>query len=170
MVGIPGSGKSTAMAGALDLLDWHMLAAQKEPVPHLLYDSGAAQLGSARVEMGGTDSLSMSIGPKACAWVRSKPVPLLLGEGDRLAYDGFIGACHEVGPLDLVWIDVPFAVARARALARADKAQNWTWVKGRFAKVENLVSRHFHHRIDGNRLPSTVASELAAIIGHDGGA
>jgi hypothetical protein len=167
IVGCPGSGKSTAMAGALDLLDWHLLVAQKEPVPHLLYDSGAAQLGSARVEMGGTDSLSMSIGPKAIDWVRTQPVPLLLGEGDRLAYDGFLNACHSVGPVELVWIDVPFMVARNRALARNDKAQNWTWVKGRFAKVENLVSRHHHIRIDGNQLPSVVASELAVIIGRD---
>lgn len=156
------------MAGALDLLDWHMLGAEREPIPHLLYDSGAAQLGSARVEMGGTDSLSMSIGPKAIAWVGTEPVPLLLGEGDRLAYDKFLGACQKVGPLDLVWIDVPLALARARALARTDKAQNRTWVEGRFTKVQNVVSRHFHHRIDGTRLPSTVAAELAAIIGHDG--
>jgi len=153
------------MAGALDLLDWHMLGAEKEPVPHLLYDSGAAQLGTARVEMPGTDSLSMSIGPKAAAWARSEPVPLLLGEGDRLAYNGFLNACQDVGPLDLVWIDVPFSVARARALARTEKAQNATWVKGRFVKVENLVARHRHLRIDGNQFPSGVASELAAIIG-----
>jgi gluconate kinase len=107
----------------------------------------------------------MSIGPKAIDWVLTEPVPVLLGEGDRLAYDRFLHACARVGEIDLVWIDVPLTVARGRALARADKAQNWTWVKGRFAKVENLVARHRHIRIDGNQLPSAVASELASIIG-----
>jgi hypothetical protein len=165
IVGIPASGKTTALGAAIEVLGWKSLGTLPEPVPHIVYDNLAMQLGTDRAEMGGTDGLSMSIGPKAIEWVRSRPTDLLLVEGDRLAYDDFLDAAAEAGTLELIWLDVSPDVARARAVARNPKAQNLTWVKGRIRKVDNLVARRPHRRLNASASPEQVAAELARLVG-----
>lgn len=166
LVGIPGSGKSTALRAATELLGWKALLFTRDPVPHITYDNLAMQLGRNRADMSGTDALSMSVGPSAVQWVCSRPTDMLIAEGDRLAYDKFLDACVEAGELELVWLDVSPSVARARALARNDVEQNATWVKGRIRKVDNLVARRPHTRVDASATPEVVAAEVARILRH----
>jgi hypothetical protein len=164
IIGMPAAGKTTALAAATELLGWRVAAHYRHPVPHVVYDNLAKQLGRVRPEMGGTDALSMSIGPKAIEWVLSRPTDLLLAEGDRLAYDAFLDAAASVGTLELVWLDVAPDLARARALARNEKAQNLTWVKGRIRKVDNLIARRPHHRINASAPPDQVAEQVARVL------
>lgn len=165
VIGVPAAGKSTALARACELLGWRPIVQMSEPVPHVVYsEADVVQIGRERALMGGTDALSMSIGPKAIDFVLTRPAELLIGEGDRLAYDGFLDACQSVGHLELVLLDLPLTVARERAIARTPKVQNATWVRGRVTKLDNLVARRAHRRIDASRPPEQVAADLASLL------
>jgi hypothetical protein len=168
LVGAPGSGKSTALAGALARWGVEPTGVER-PVPHLDYGAGRLQLGRARPGgFAGTDALAMNIQPRAVEWVRSSPATLLLAEGDRLANRGFLDACAEVGPVDLVWLDVSPAVARRRALERAErlgvKPQTEAWWRGRVTKVNRLVGGYRHLRIDGDGPLAQVVDQLFDIV------
>lgn len=164
LVGIPGSGKTTALRNATELLGWVPGPERDEPVPHVTYDSGAVQLGRNRAEMGGTDALSMSIGPAAIDFVLSEPADLLIAEGDRLAYSAFLDAAESVGTLDLVYLDAPPYVARQRSIGRNTTPQNVAWVKGRITKIDNLVARRAHIRLNASAPAHEVAAEVARLL------
>lgn len=143
IVGEPGAGKSTLMraltAGVARLR-------RAKPFAHDLLvneETGrpvGIEIGAAHPTFPGTDRLSMSVQPRAIEWVQGEPTPLLLGEGDRLATRGFLGALAGCSTqLSVVWLDVPEEVAAARRAARGTK-QSETWVIGRRTKVARLVA------------------------------
>lgn len=164
VVGIPGAGKTTAVAGALEILEWRVEKVRDVPLPYTRYTNGAIQLGKERGTMSGTDALSMSISPTACQYVRTVPTELLLAEGDRLAHAKFFEACLSVGELDIVFLDVSPSLAHSRTVFRGG-AQNAQWVRGRITKIDNLIARYPHYRIDASKSPEKVAAALADRIG-----
>lgn len=175
LVGVPGCGKSTAVRLALDRLgiqpEHHLT-----PVPHLRFGD-VWHLGGLREPFGGTDTLSMSIQPKAIAWLYqlADPVPpyaptprILLGEGDRLANNAFLNTCSLVGRLTLIHLDLPLPQARARATARAEALgltpQNDSWWKGRATKVANLTNSRRTHHWDATQTPDQIADNLNRLL------
>lgn len=172
IVGIPGAGKSTALAGAIELLGWQETEVRETPVPHIRYldpaGRTAVQIGRVRSEFGGTDALPLNVSPQACAFVASAPAPLVVAEGDRLAHRSFLDAARTVGPIQLVWLDLPPVVARERSLARAAELdrlpQSVSWVKGRVTKIDNLVACYPHHRVDATAPAPYVAAMVASYL------
>jgi len=175
VVGYPGSGKSTLVGNTLTALGAMSAVQVDAPVPHLRYNGIRGvptrmwEIGRRRDSFSGTDALAMNIQPKAVAWVSGlndgDAVSVLFGEGDRLANLGFLTACPE---LILVHLDVPVAVAQARAAQRAAhlgrSPQNDSWWKGRVTKTKNLISMiegvREVVRIDGMTDPVTASEQL----------
>lgn len=161
LVGFPGVGKSTALAGATS--DWHLQEQRTQPFAHRVYTEGIV-LGRDRPHFPGTDTLSMSVNPKACDFVESH-TELIVGEGDRLANRAFFRACHD---LTLVYLDASLSVASTRAVHRAAllgiPAQRRAWWQGRVTKVHNLLEQFPHRTIDACQPPEAVAEELRDII------
>lgn len=169
LIGAPGSGKSTALKRALEIRRWGDPVQKLEPIPHLDYGAGLIQLGRVReTGFSGTDALGMAINPRAIEFLESRPANIVLGEGDRLANAGFLGAADRTGVLTLIWLDVPPEVARQRARERAlrlgTKEQTESWWKGRYTKTARLAGGWPHIRLDGTRDPETVASDLADLL------
>lgn len=182
VVGLPGAGKTTVVDLALKLLDLTPVVEHIVPVPHVRHGT-LWHLGRHRFPFGGTDTLSMSISPKAIQWVTKlashndglggpdccgicPAVPsVLLGEGDRLAHKAFFAACPA---LTVVWLDTPFVVAmdqaKLRARAQGVDPQDASWWKGRATKVRNLVISRPVTRLDGTRPAAESAADLAALL------
>lgn len=167
LVGIPGSGKSTTLAGALRLITGEP-EQQEQPVPHMLFPNGMIELGRRRVAFSGTDALALNINPRACDWIAQTPAPVILGEGDRLANERFFRTATEHGTLVLVHLDTPLPEARSRRAARADALgqpdQEEAWWKGRCTKVRRLCTIWPHVTLNGSRPPDRLATDLAAIL------
>lgn len=165
LVGVPGSGKTTALDAAVDLLAIDPPEVVREPVPHVRYGP-LWYLGVRREAFGGTDALSMSISPKAVAWLPEVDARVLVGEGDRLATPKFLLAAPQ---RTVIWLDTPVKLCRERAAARAAALgrpeQEMSWWKGRVTKVTNLVARVPHVRIDGDQHPLAIRNDVAEIIG-----
>lgn len=157
LIGVPGSGKTTITREALRLTKRPPVIPTDFTVPHERFGD-IWHLGQRRAPFGGTDALSMSIQPKAVAWIHhlaalpddGRRPRVLLAEGDRLANLKFFNSIpHEVS-LCIIHLDLPLQEAKDRARRRADewgfKVQNATWWKGRATKVYNLAySRPVNH-------------------------
>jgi hypothetical protein len=166
VVGVPGAGKTTALAEARQLRGWTLVADEKLPLRHQLWATPGGQwvhqLGWNRPDgLSGTDTLSFSVQPVIAAWLASVDAPAkLVGEGDRLATDGFFQAAADAGDLRLLWIDTPEVVARERVTGRGS-VQSLAWWRGRATKVARLVERWPAERIDGCQAPERVAARVA---------
>lgn len=154
LVGQPGAGKSRLLRGLTENLRATPAA---RPFAHVVYhdDDGpaAAQLGGAHETFPGTDRLSMSVQPVAEEWVRRRPYPVLVGEGDRLATAGFLDAlAGAADELTVVHLDVPDEVAEERRAGRGTE-QRASWVAGRRTKVRRLLDGREHVTLDGTLPP-----------------
>jgi hypothetical protein len=158
LIGEPGSGKTTLMAELVGRLEWKQEA---EPIPHIWYGDGVAcQIGVRREGFAGTDGLSMSIQPKAVAWILNRPATLVLAEGDRLANDGFFKAAKRAGyALWLVYLNLPPELAVERRAARGS-TQNATWLAGRVTKVKRLAERWYHLTLPAEEPPEALVDRL----------
>jgi ribose 1,5-bisphosphokinase PhnN len=142
VVGPPGSGKSTLMAGLTAGLIRVPTTDARLPRDEL-YSNGlrvGVELGRQRGDFSGTDALAMNIHPLACAWVAATTVPLIFGEGQRLGTRGFLSAAAGAGRLvDLIHLDPPAEVCAARRAARGSRQQE-TWVRGATTRATRLAS------------------------------
>lgn len=174
VIGYPGSGKSTAVAGVLDVLGAGVGLAVEKPVPHLRYKADGRsvwEMGRRREAFSGTDALAMSIQPVAVRWVQALVDPgasapdVLIGEGDRLATRGFLDACPG---LTLVRLSVPLEVVTERATARAlmlgRSAQDPSWFRGRVTKVDRVAAHYDSIEIDATASAAQVAMKLAEVV------
>ena len=167
LCGPPGAGKSTLMAALTAGIDRHPTA---EPVPHDCLAGGlAAELGVRR-EGGfpGTDGLSMSIQPKAIAWIAGKPYPLILGEGQRLANKGFLYAAMGAGyTVTLVHLDAAQAVLDGRCAARGSR-QSPAWRRGAATRARKLADAMELDaeviRLDAVGFPDQLAAHLTKVV------
>jgi shikimate kinase len=169
IIGAPGSGKSTAVKRALELVYWGQPTQRLEPIPHVDYGAGCIQLGKVRdTGFSGTDALGMGINPRAIEFIKSRPAAVIIGEGDRLANAAFLTAADQAGVLTLVWLDVAPEVARERAQQRAlllgTKEQTESWWKGRYTKTARLAGGWPHIRIDATQPAEHVAQDLADLL------
>jgi len=170
VVGVPGSGKSTLLRALLP----PPAGFRPRPVPHLLYATrdgtriAGAQIGADHPRFPGTDRLSMAIQPQAIEWLQTAPVPVLVGEGDRLSTESFLRALvASTTQAHVVWLDTPPEVAAERR-AKRGSAQSEQWLRGRETKVRRLVDRLAEHviRLDGSLpLETLVRTTLAAVPG-----
>ncbi len=172
VIGIPGSGKSTAVRLALAGRD---PGVKPEPVPHVCwYDGDEEEPGIVTVErlrhgFSGTDSLAMSIQPAAINWLARSPYARVLAEGDRLGNAKFFDAMGFAGvDLCIAWLDTPLDVAAERRAERGS-SQNEAWVKGRVTKVLNLARSRPTHRLDGTQSPAALARQLLDLLSRPSG-
>lgn len=174
LVGEPGAGKTTLMRAVT--ADRERIAAAAAPVcAHMILrpppagsvDGMPAQmieLGRDRDTFGGTDALSMSIQPKAVAFMADAD-GLVLAEGDRLANDRFLTACEDGGwAVRVVALATPPRLAAARRKERDGGHQDPTWVTGRRTKAQRLAGRWGATVLDGTRPVADLADELRRII------
>lgn len=159
MIGIPGSGKSTLMARALEGVP--VIGQASKPFAHVVY-SGGCQLGRLRKEFSGTDALSMSVQPTVVEWLeKSCPYSIVVAEGDRLGNASFFLRVRQMTDwqLTLVYLDTPLEVAQQRCKGRGS-AQDPTWWRGRVTKVSNLVLAFPIVRLDGMLALEKLADQM----------
>lgn len=176
VIGPPGVGKTTAMAGAT--AHWRAVPAvhgtvkRSIPVTLLIDPAGeihAIEMGTRRPRFGGTDALSMSIGPVAVGWISNGPHDLVLAEGQRLATKPFMTAARGAGyAITLVQLWATDDEIDARCASRGSN-QNASWRKGAVSRVHNLRTWFLDAggtvvSIDAGAPPGFVADELSAVI------
>ena len=151
VVGYPGSGKTTAVRGALHEVNGEKpIRVERKPFAHTIYPSGLVELGCEKDIYGGTDALPLNVQPKVVKWMKDVDIPVIVAEGDRLDNRKFFNeACgyNETFPDELqcddrylcfVHIKCPELTARTRAWERGSRF-NESWLKGRISKVDSLV-------------------------------
>jgi hypothetical protein len=160
LCGPPAAGKSSLMA-ALTAGCYRLPRAEpgKPEIPYeLLIDpisGGPAglELGRRRESFSGTDAMAMNVAPAVCRWLAtSLPGPLILAEGDRLGYPGFLDAASGAGyAVTLVHVTAdPADLEGRRRVHRA--RQNETWARGRATKAANLAAHAQAQRYEVVRL------------------
>ena len=173
LIGVPGAGKSTALASAIEQLDWGNPEPRSKPFAHSHYETGdAVVLGRHDAPFPGTDTLSLGVNPRAIDFLHSTGASLIVGEGDRLANAKFLRAAADAGGVLLVLLDLPPARAYERMLDRADRLgvapQKEPWWNGRYTKTQNLrrlVHPELRHiTVDALRPPGEVADDVATIL------
>lgn len=167
VIGEPGIGKTTLVAQLTGERPWEVHAG---PIPHQRRGP-VAMPGKPRAAFGGTDTLGMSIARKAEAWVMGLPAPVILGEGDRLAYGRFFDVAASAGyRVHLLYLyGAPGLAAQRRARRQATlgtKPQNETWVKGRASKAARLAAEFGAVRVEARPglLVSVVGSEFPWLV------
>ena len=166
IIGEPGVGKSELVEQLTKRLPVEEL---REPVPHRVYSAGSlapvTELGVRRVEFSGTDALSMSIQPKAIAWLVDEQPRHLIAEGDRLANDAFFHALIEHGyELDIVLLFGPGVAARRRH--ERGSHQDTKWLEGRRSKVMRLAQGWRAHVqvLDARDEPAVLALKVESPV------
>ena len=152
VVGYPGSGKTTAVRGALGSIEVGLDGRRKEvvrkPFAHTIHPCGLVELGCEKDIYGGTDALPLNVQPIVAKWMKDVDIPVIVGEGDRLANRKFFDEACEYNKelqeclsryLCFVHIKCPELTARKRAWERGSRF-NESWLKGRISKVDGLVS------------------------------
>lgn len=165
LIGEPGAGKSSVMRALTDV--WSFRTRHDKPFAHVRYRDEdnrtvAAQLGAEDRKFPGTDRLSMSVQPRAIEWLQGAPAPVVLGEGDRLASQGFFEALEATTDAwALFAIEVPEDLAAERRGERGSE-QSEAWLKGRRTKLANL-RKQWAHRIcyvDNQGTPNEAAEQI----------
>lgn len=168
LAGPPGCGKSSAMAQLTS-----RCGRDRQPGPpahEALQRAGqvvAAEVGVRRELFPGTDTLAMNIHPAACDWITTRPYPLILAEGARLATTGFLHAARGAGyQILLVHLTAPEDVLQARRQKRGTQ-QNPAWVRGATTRARRVAERMTLdadvHYLDTTGPPGGVATQIAAL-------
>ena len=166
VIGLPGAGKSTAVESVLKGTGYRELA-EKNTVPHCVYDDGVIMLGKWREKFPGTDAIGFSMQPKVEEWMREIIIKMdnctMIAEGDRFTNRKFIEACEKVGWIvDIVHITVTVDVAKQRSEHQyTDKR-----FKSLTTKIANLADK-VKYIIDGSLAIGTVAKKLMDILKND---
>jgi hypothetical protein len=170
LVGQPGTGKSTLMAR---LTEPYYRQSYTDPVARdvLLTGEGelvGAELGVRRDAFSGTDALPSAVIDKAVPWIATRPYPLILAEGARLANKRFLYAGLDAGyAVTLVLLDHDDAETWRKLRAKQiGRTQNPAWVKGRLSASRNLADA-FEHAPGGTVIrgaPDDVFEGLRSVI------
>jgi hypothetical protein len=157
VIGIPGSGKSTALRGALDGLT---PTVRSRPFARVDYELGAVtMLGRWRRTAPGTDALGMHVQPIVLRWLERQAELAVVAEGDRLGNRSFLLAVAAAGiELTVVLLDTPPELAARRRSSRGSR-QDPAWIASRLTKVARLADL-VDVRLDGTMSPSALATSL----------
>lgn len=154
LIGAPGAGKSTLMARLTAGFDRVAIGTDEAPVAHdQLFrtvpggvDDGTvelvgAELGVRRDLFAGTDALPSSVIDKAVPWIATRPYPLILAEGARLANKRFITAAADAGYAVTIAMLNHGAITEWRGARAVEigREQNPAWVKGATTKANKLA-------------------------------
>lgn len=174
LIGAPGSGKSSLMAGLTRRCWRRPLDEDGVARDQLLIDGRliGVEVGRLREAFSGTDALGMAVHPKAVLWISALARDaLVLAEGQRLATLKFLHAATTGDYLvDLVWLDTPPDVCAARRAARGSK-QTDSWVKGATTRVGRLAAQAEHlagvevTRVESASNACDLADDLADHLG-----
>jgi len=147
IIGEPGSGKSSLLAALL-----HGQGIEHDKPFAFIQFLGGIELGARREKFSGTDALPMNVQPTVLEWMKIVPdETILIGEGDRLANDGFFLSAKEMGyDLMLYHLWVPPDIGETRRKARGS-GQNKSWIAGRVTKVKNLAKKWSPETLDGRK-------------------
>lgn len=150
LVGEPGVGKTTVMAGLTEGLHAIPLQALRGEAPARVAYVDIVGQPIRAVELGrrreggfsGTDALPMAVIGEAVRYVTSglaaHESPALLAEGARLANRRFLNACLEAGyRVDLVHLQGPEAAGRHRDARGSEQADSF--IRGRRTASANLA-------------------------------
>ncbi|MEW9530676.1 P-loop-containing protein [Microbispora sp. NPDC049125] len=163
LVGPPGVGKTTLMAALTRGCDRTF---QTTPVPHEQLRRGGEPVG---LEVGrrrpggfsGTDALAMNIQPAAVTWIATKPAPLVLGEGARLATTGFLSGARSFGyRVTVFYLHAPEYVLDDRRRERGSN-QDPKWMRGATTRAANIAAR-MRLDADVHELDATAPTETLA--------
>lgn len=164
IIGVPGSGKTTAIRRITKHLKGEVRYAPYISWTH--YNDEVCQIGYDRDTFGGTDALGMASQKRVIEWLENCEYEYVLAEGDRLANAKFFDWCKSQGiDLTVMCIDVSDKLAEKRRSKRNSgigKQQNEQWLKTRRTKVENLKAKYVKpkHLIDGNQKPDAIANAI----------
>lgn len=170
LFGPPAAGKSTLMAaltaGCARFPMSRPFAHDLLTAPLSALDVAGIELGRSRATFPGTDTLGLSVSPKAKEFMAGQPSALILGEGDRLAHAGFFDAAADAGyAVTGVYLTTPDEVLERRCAARGSH-QPASWKIGRATKSARLAgyiaAHHTLVTLDGTVDPER---NVAALVG-----
>lgn len=142
LCGAPGVGKSTLARELRSGWDTEVHRAVRVPHVRLIKPAtgrwAGMELGLPRDSFPGTDTLSMSIAPRASEWLKAVEVDFALGEGARLATRPFLGGLHAAGVhVTLLYLHASSALLEERWHARGAR-QNPAWRRGAATRAGNI--------------------------------
>ena len=160
VIGLPGSGKSTAVGDALGPYPY---TAHAKPMKHCDYGF-CTMFGHWRPVHPGTCTLAFNIHPVAMQFVVDKiaqeGTPILVAEGDRLSGNKFFDHVLSLGmDLKIIHFSIDPIISRARAVERGN-IYNDSWYKGRVTKIRNTLQRYPSVSIDASQSAQQIALEL----------
>lgn len=163
VIGAPGSGKTTLVEKCLAGIPFTY-----EPKPFAVryypsFPGNGCQLGSARKDFGGTDTLSMSVQPLVIEWLKCGFTNYIVAEGDRLGNDKFFSTVLADGwELTVVCLNTPPGLTLQRCQQRGSD-QNLQWMEGRRTKVEKLTAKYCTDQwiLDGRMSVDELAERLS---------
>ena len=158
LIGAPGVGKTTALAAAV--APWGPGTTVTEPFRYQLWDGGRWLLGSLER---GTDCLANDVAPRLLRHLQAQRPQLVVGEGQRLANNGFFGVVAAMDyDVRVLWLDAPERTSAARAAGRGGRTQHPAWARGRATATESVASRWctFRDRINADTTVATVARQV----------
>jgi predicted kinase len=137
IIGAPGAGKTTLLRQLTSELHRHFHVGATLLPRASLYWHGKY----VGIELFG-DELTADAQQLAASWMttESYDIPIIYAEGDRLANVSFLDATRRTGrEVDLIWIDPPPEVCRARREA-AKSQRSAVWVRRATAQVARLAA------------------------------
>lgn len=177
IAGPPAAGKSRLMAELTRGCD---KAQRSDPFAYQVLTNPVTadligfELGRNRPDFPGTDTLGMAVAPVAKKWITrlgssSAMTGVVLGEGDRLGFPGFLSAAIDAAmSVTLVYLVADTSILDQRCNARGSR-QDESWRKGRATKADNLARWAGEHGCKVIPLDSSAYEPelLAAAVCHD---
>jgi len=153
IAGIPGSGKTALLSGALEGSPYTV---DRDLFQKRIY-AGGVMLGGDRLSQrlnqpnealfSGTDALQRHVQPKAIQWFKDCPYSAVVGEGDRLANRSFFEGVLEQGwQVKIILLNCPVELAMQRQIQRGYRVNDMRF-KIACTKVFNLSGlsqQHYH--------------------------
>lgn len=151
VIGGPGSGKSTLMAGLLD--GWEaehpfIRLVPKELFGHRLEHpvlGSGIYLGKIRPEFPGTDALARSVSPHATQWATevlpTERLSWVFGEGVRLSHLKFFEDLHQHTRLTVIYLALDESVSQQRRIDRGLAPIEERWCRSSFSRARNLAAK-----------------------------
>ncbi len=170
LIGPPAAGKSSLMRSLTGR--WTAWPRPDATLPHVLYldhhhEVQAAEIGILRADFPGTDALGHTAIETAIPWTATRPAPLLLVEGSRLAVRRYVEAAHaSTYHVLVVLLDTPDETELDRRCATRGSHQSLPWRRGQATRARVLADWAATHpqcsvlRLDATTPTATLSEQL----------